>query len=87
MLSGSLDAKLWAFAALVPAGAMVTCWHEGEAAAHGLTASPVLGLHARCRPPEMVYGHLVVGPGARLPDLLHVLGRARHGLVLRVARR
>jgi hypothetical protein len=32
VLSGALDQQLHGFARLVPAGAMVTCWHEGETA-------------------------------------------------------
>lgn len=65
VLSGSLDSQLAAFAALVPAGAMVTCWHEGEAAANGYTTQQILGLHAHCYPifkaaaPGCMYGQIV----------------------------
>jgi len=65
VLSGSLDAALAAFAALVPTGAMVTCWHEGEAAHNDFTTAQVLALHARCYPifkaasPGCRYGQIV----------------------------
>ena len=65
VLSGSLDSQLGAFAALVPAGAMVTCWHEGETAGNGLAAGQVRALHAYCRPifkaasPRCRYGQIV----------------------------
>jgi hypothetical protein len=65
VLSGSLDTALSAFAALVPAGAMVTCWHEGEATSSGFTTSQILALHAHCYPifkaasPGCLYGQIV----------------------------
>jgi hypothetical protein len=65
LLAGSLDARLSAFAALVPAGAMVTCWHEGETAGNGLSAGQVLALHERSRrifraaSPRCRYGQIV----------------------------
>lgn len=65
LLSGALDAQLSAFAALVPAGAMVTCWHEGETAGNGLSAGQVRALHARSRrifkaaSPHCRYGQIV----------------------------
>ena len=65
VLAGSLDAQLAAFAAQVPAGAMVTCWHEGETAADGFTTAQILGLHAHCYPifkagsPGCLYGQIV----------------------------
>ena len=65
LLSGALDEPLRAFAALVPAGAMVTCWHEGETAGNGLSAGQVLALHDRSRrifkaaSPHCRYGQIV----------------------------
>jgi hypothetical protein len=65
VLSGSLDLQLAAFAAFVPAGAMVTCWHEGEATNNGFSTSQILGLHAHCYPifkaasPGCQYGQIV----------------------------
>jgi len=65
VLSGSLDAEFAAFASLVPAGAMVTCWHEGEATSNGYTTAQILGLHAHCYPifktaaPDCLYGQIV----------------------------
>lgn len=65
VLSGSLDSQLAAFAAQVPAGAMVTCWHEGETADNGYTTAQILGLHAHCYPifktavPGCLYGQIV----------------------------
>lgn len=65
LLTGALDARLSAFAALVPAGAMVTCWHEGETAGNGLSAGQVLALHQRARrifkaaSPRCRYGQIV----------------------------
>jgi hypothetical protein len=50
VLSGSLDAQLAAYFALVPAGAWVTLWHEGDAAANGFTAAQILGLHSHVYP-------------------------------------
>jgi hypothetical protein len=65
VLSGALDKQLAAFAAQVPAGAWVTCWHEGERANEGHTTSDILGLHARChkifkaQSPHCLYGQIV----------------------------
>ena len=65
VLSGALDDQLRAFARSVPAGAMVTCWHEGEAAGNGYTTAQILSLHARCYPifkaasPGCRYGQIV----------------------------
>jgi hypothetical protein len=65
VLSGSLDAALAAFAALVPTGAMVTCWHEGETTSDGFTTTQILALHAHCYPifkavsPGCLYGQIV----------------------------
>jgi len=65
VLSGALDDKLRAFAGRVPAGAMVTCWHEGETAGNNFTTAQILGLHAHCYPifkaasPDCRYGQIV----------------------------
>ncbi len=65
LLAGSLDRRLSAFAALVPAGAMVTCWHEGETAGNGLSAGQVLAVHERAgrifkaASPHCRYGQIV----------------------------
>jgi len=65
VLSGSLDDELRAFARSVPAGDMVTCWHEGEAASNNFTPAQILGLHAHCYPifkaasPSCRYGQIV----------------------------
>ena len=65
VLSGSLDQQLHGFARLVPAGAMVTCWHEGETAYNNYTTAQILGLHAHCYPifkaasPGCRYGQIV----------------------------
>jgi len=65
VLSGSLDHELRAFAGRIPAGDMVTCWHEGEATHHNFTTAQILGLHAHCYPifkaasPHCRYGQIV----------------------------
>ncbi|MEP7024801.1 MAG: hypothetical protein ABJB47_13585 [Actinomycetota bacterium] len=65
LLGGVLDKKLAAFAAQVPAGTMVTCWHEAERANEGNTTAQILGLHARChkifkaQSPHCLYGQMV----------------------------
>lgn len=64
VISGSLDSQLAAFAKLVPAGAWVTCWSEGEAASKGYTAAQITGLHNRAYPifkansPNCLYGQM-----------------------------
>jgi hypothetical protein len=64
VISGSLDSQLVAFAKLVPAGAWVTCWSEGEAANKGYTAAQITGLHNRVYPifkansPNCLYGQM-----------------------------
>jgi hypothetical protein len=64
VLSGSLDHELRAFARRVPAGDMVTCWHEGETAANNFTTAQILDLHAHCYPifkaasPDCLYGQI-----------------------------
>ena len=50
VLSGSLDAALAAYFLKVPDGAIVTCWHEGEAASWGYTPAEILGLHEHVYP-------------------------------------
>lgn len=65
VLSGSLDDALTAFARLVPAGAMITCWAEGERANEEHTASQIVGLHEHVYPifkaasPNCLYGQTV----------------------------
>ena len=81
VLSGSLDQALKAFASLVPAGAMVTCWHEGEAARNNFTTGQVLGLHARCYPifkaaaPSCRYGQIIGSYTATRASGHYPLGR------------
>ena len=50
VLSGSLDAQLAAYFALVPAGAWVSLWHEGDTAANGFTTTQIIGLHSHVYP-------------------------------------
>jgi hypothetical protein len=50
VLSGSLDAQLAAYFALVSAGAWVTLWHEGDSAANGFTTAQIIGLHSHVYP-------------------------------------
>lgn len=81
VLSGSLDQKLRAFAGLVPAGAMVTCWHEGERANNNFTTAQILGLHAHCYPifkaasPNCRYGQIVASYTASRASGHYPLGR------------
>lgn len=49
VLSGSLDSALAAYFALVPAGAIVTLWHEGEHSA-GVSAATLIAMHAHVYP-------------------------------------
>jgi hypothetical protein len=49
VLSGALDAALAAYFALVPAGAAVTLWHEGEHSA-GVSANTLIAMHAHVYP-------------------------------------
>src|ERR1022692_2716364 len=50
VLSGSLDAQLAAYFALVSAGAWGTLWHEGDSAANGFTTAQIIGLHSPVYP-------------------------------------
>jgi hypothetical protein len=81
VLSGALDDQLRAFARSVPAGAMVTCWHEGEAAGNGYTTAQILSLHARCYPifkaasPGCRYGQIVTCYTASRPSGHYPLGQ------------
>jgi hypothetical protein len=65
VLGGALDKQLAAFAEQVPAGAWVTCWHEGERANEGNTAADITGLHQHChkifkaQSPHCLYGQIV----------------------------
>jgi hypothetical protein len=65
VLGGALDKQLAAFAEHVPAGAWVTCWHEGERANEGNTAASIKGLHEHChkifkaQSPHCLYGQIV----------------------------
>jgi hypothetical protein len=47
VLSGSLDGALAAWAKILPPGARVTCWHEGEKAGFGYSAASIVGMHDR----------------------------------------
>jgi hypothetical protein len=64
-LGGALDKQLAAFAEQVPAGAWVTCWHEGERANEGNTAADIKALHQHChkifkaQSPHCRYGQIV----------------------------
>ena len=50
VIAGLLDAKLAAWFAEVPAGAWVTCWHEGERPNLGNTPAEIVALHAHVLP-------------------------------------
>ena len=49
VLSGALDSALAAYFALVPAGAAVTLWHEGEHSS-GVSAATLIAMHAHVYP-------------------------------------
>lgn len=73
VLAGTLDTALAAYFALVPAGAFVSCWHEGEltAAALGYTQAQVIAMHTRVygifgasAPAASSYGQIVAASAA-----------------------
>lgn len=62
--NGSLDAALLAFAKTIPAGVMISCWHEGERANENNSAATITGLHEWAYPiikqgsPNCLYGQI-----------------------------
>ncbi|MGO9298158.1 MAG: hypothetical protein ACLP52_30490 [Streptosporangiaceae bacterium] len=81
VISGALDARLAAYFSLVPPGAWVTCWHEGEKPGLHFSREQIQRLHARVysvfrahAPRTALYGQIFSTYAATRPSSPQALG-------------